>query len=202
MAGDRQVGHEEALAGRQAVNPREHPAHGGRLVHAEARVHVPADRAGVLGRVEALRGDDRVHAEIGKAAGVKQRRAIARRAEHARKRRRGGRHMRFGRDVERRVARLERREQALDALRIRGVRVIEHQRALGKRRQVRRRIVGRAVRAQVPRRRRLEHDEDDVAAGRRASQPAEIFSATALERAPAPVVCPPPARRCAGGSSR
>ena len=136
MAGDRHVGREEALAGRQAIDPRQHPAHGRRLVHAEAGVHVPADRAGVLGRVETLRGDDRVHAEIGKAAGVKQRRAIARRAEHARKRRRGGRHMRFGRDVERRVARLERRHHALDALRIRGVRVIEHQRALGKRRQV------------------------------------------------------------------
>src|SRR6185295_15857229 len=77
MTGNRQVGDEEVLALRERVDPLEDAPDRRGLVDAEARVDVPADRAGILQLVEATPFDHCAHPEIVETAGVKERRSVA-----------------------------------------------------------------------------------------------------------------------------
>src|SRR5690242_2863771 len=109
--------------------------------------------------------DYRFHAEVSESAGVKQSCAILVPAEDLRQRGAGSGGIGFARAVERRVCGAEDREEALDTLRINGVGVIEYDRESGECGEMRHRVAYRAVKSQVLGGRRLQADQDDVAAG-------------------------------------
>ena len=178
MSGDRQVGEEEspvaaALASIHAsirVDRR-------RLVHAEARFDDAANarrrprpcRIPARGRPRPCRDTRSDRSETAPCD------SRAPRNDRGERRARGMR-QRLGRRVERRRARAQRREQALDALGIDRVRVLEDDAAAAERREVRHRIVGGAVQPQVLRACRLEHDDDDVEAGGGAAEVGQILA--------------------------
>ena len=91
------------------------------------------------------------------------------------------------RGVEAGIARAERREQSLDALGIDGIGALDDQRVGSEPRQAPASDPGGRRAGRVARRRRLEHDEHDVAAARGAAERRQVFAAAALERAFAPV---------------
>jgi hypothetical protein len=81
MSRNRQVGEEEAVATRQAVDPAERARDGRAIVHAKARLVPAADVAGVGQDVEAAIAYDGVHAKVAEAPGVEQRRVVGTPAE-------------------------------------------------------------------------------------------------------------------------
>ena len=187
MTGDGQVGDEERPLGRQRVDPLEDARDGRRFVDAEARDLVAADIAGVLQRLVAAVANDRFHAEIHEAARVEERRHVAAARERRRQRRTRRRGVLAGGDVEGGIRRAEHGEEALDALGIHGVRVVEHHRGSRERGKMRHDVWRGAVQAEIARGGRFERGEHHAPSGGRAAKPRQIVARCSIGAGCAPV---------------
>ena len=174
VPGDRDVRGEEPGAAGEPVHPTQQPAHSRRLVDPEARLVVPADVARVFEHVETAVANDRLHPEVAEPAGVEQGRAVAAAAEDGGEGRRGDRLVLFRPRVDGGVARTQHREHPLDALGVDGVGVLEQHPLAGERGEVRHRILGRPVGAEVMRRGGFEQHDHHVPVRRGTAEAGEV----------------------------
>ena len=131
VAGDRQITDEEALVGRQVVDPAEDASHRRGFVDAETRFVVAADGAGVFQCVVAAIADDCIHAQIHEPAGMKQPGAVALFAQHRRQCRPEVAAVRFRGRIQCGVKRTLHGEKALDGLGVNRVGMLEQDRPFG-----------------------------------------------------------------------
>ena len=96
--------------------------------------------------------------------------------------------VRFDRHVERRPSGAQQRKESLDALGVDGVRVLEDDRLRRECREIRRRIVLRAVTGQILCGRRFQNHDDHVVAGHDAAMAGQVLGQAAAERTRSPVL--------------